>query len=54
MTTNDAYLYAKKLFRKNFTYIQLETFMKFEGHSEENIAKVKYWLSKWTNGMTSY
>lgn len=46
MTINEAYLYAKKLLSKNFTHTELETFMKLEGHSEESISKVKYWLIK--------
>lgn len=54
MTINDAYKYAKKLYRKHLTNIQLEEHMRAESHSDENIAKVRYWLSKWTNGITSY
>ncbi|ATS94035.1 hypothetical protein P13BB106kb_p051 [Pectobacterium phage DU_PP_V] len=52
MTKNDAYLYAKRVFRKKYSYIQLEAIMRKEGHSDENISMVKQWLSCWSNGRT--
>lgn len=54
MTTNDAYLYAKKVYRKHLTKLQLERQMQSEGKSEEDLSKVRYWLNKWTNGISSY
>lgn len=54
MTTNDAYIFAKKIYRKHYTNRRVESLMKDLGYSEEDTKKVKTWLGKWTNGMTSY
>ncbi|QFR57673.1 hypothetical protein CPT_Slocum_107 [Serratia phage Slocum] len=51
MTKNDAYKYAKSIFRKRYTKIQIENVMSAQGHSEQDIALVKDWLSKWTMGV---
>lgn len=45
MTKNEAYLYAKKKLRGVTTNKQLETKMRNEGYTENDIALVKEWRS---------
>lgn len=52
MTKNDAYLYAKKIYRKHYSNSQIEQIMLKEGYTYDDIKLVKDWLSSWTNGRT--
>ncbi|WYA83483.1 hypothetical protein vBPMCPL1_0103 [Proteus phage vB_PMC-PL1] len=52
MTKNDAYLYAKKIYRRQYSKIQIEQKMLEDGYSYEDIKLVKDWLSSWSSGRT--
>lgn len=52
MTKNDAYLYAKKVYRKHYSKIQIEKLMLSQDYTYEDIKLVKDWLSSWSNGRT--
>ncbi len=52
MTTNDAYLYARRVFKaagtpSNIKYSVLESGMAAEGYSHEDVKK---WISAWGAG----
>ncbi|AFQ22232.1 hypothetical protein My1_073 [Pectobacterium phage My1] len=52
MTKNDAYLYAKKIYRQNLSNKQVEDKMLKELYTYSDITLVKNWLSSWTHGRT--
>lgn len=54
MTKNEAYLYAKRIYRQKLTHIELEKKMQAEGFNDEAIKMVKDRMAQWANGMTAY
>lgn len=54
MTKNEAYIYAKRIYRQHLTHIQLEKKMQSEGFDDVAIKMVKDLIAKWANGLTSY
>lgn len=52
MTKNDAYIYAKRIYRQQLTNKQVEDKMLSESYTYSDISLVKNWLSSWTNGRT--